>query len=633
MPTDKNLIKDIDMCYQEAYSGQRAMLDEFEEDDGFYLGGLKQWNANDLAVMYDEDRTVISKNKTAKPVNLVTGHFRQNKMDLKYYPVESNDQETGDIYTELAKWAMEGTGGRENTAFQFGDCVRVGLGWSEIKMCYDQDPLYGDISINLLNKYNIMFDPYATDPTQKDWNYIIRYGYPSKQNAINAYPDMEKEINSIKATQRQKFLIQEYSNINDAGFRINIVEKWYRVYEKKMVIIDPVTLEFYEWKGGRRKFNQLMEARPELRDRVALIEMKAPRIKLLAQAEEKVLLYDDYAPPAFSQTMYPFIPMFCYYVPNFNDWQYKVKGIVRDLKDPQRELNKMNAIYMDAAMSVPHSGWVYETTAPADPEQLDKTGGAQKIEVRQGKGLGNGLWQIPPPQMNPVLSQLYENYGRDFAEIGPNADLLGMIGNDQAASSADASGAALQLRTRQGLMSLQNPFDGAALAYRMIGKVFIELINRWPASKIQRILGRPVPPQFEKSRKTNRFDVMVDTQSSSPTYRMATYAQLRSYVQHGIQIPQAVLREASDIPAKIKKIWAQQEQQQLQQQMQQRKEDQQIQLAQIAAAQQGLIKSKQIEMSGKMDIEKVDQQGDEKIEEMKGINRLAVESMKQEKAS
>jgi hypothetical protein len=632
MATDKNLIKDIDMCYQEAYSAQALMHQEFEEDDGFYLGGLKQWNANDIAKMSDENRTIISKNKVAKPVNLVTGHFRQNKIDLKYHPVESNDQETADIYTELSKWAIDYTGGRENTAFQFGDCVRVGLGWCEVKMEYYRDPLYGDIAINLLNKYNIMFDPYATDPTQKDWNYIIRYGYPSKENAINAYPEMEDEIRKLKSSSRQKFLIQEYSNINDAGFRVNIVEKWYRVYEKKLIIIDPMTLEFYEWKGGKRKFNQLMEAQPELKQRIALIEARLPRIKLVAQADEKVLLYDDYAPDAFSKTMYPFIPMFCYYLPNFNDWQYKVKGIVRDLKDPQRELNKLNAIYMETAMSMPQSGWVYETNAVKDPEELDKSGGAQKIEVRNGKGLGNGLWPIQPPQMNQVLSQLYENYGRDFADIGPNADILGMIGSDSMASSSDASGASLQHRTKQGMMSLQNPFDGAALAYRMIGKCFLELMNKWPKTKIERILGRPISPQFEKSRRQNKFDVIPDTQTGSATYRLATYAQLQSYVQHGIQIPQSILREASDIPAKLKAKWAQAEQAQMQQAMQQRKEEQQLRMAEINMSQQGLIQAQKVETQGKLMIEQMDQKGDEKIEEMKGMNRLAVEKLKQQSA-
>ena len=625
-----DLVKDIDATYNECYSAQSGMHQNFERDDGYYLGGLLQWNANDIAVMNAEDRPIITKNRIAKPVNLVNGYYRQNKMDLKYFPVDSGDQETADIRTELAKWVVDNTGGRENLAFQFGDCTRVGLGWSEVKMQYCDDPLYGDIAINLCNKYNIMFDPYAQDPTLSDCNYILRYGYPSKYNAAQAYPDHEKEIMKIKATPRQKFLIQEYSSIQDAGFRINIIEKWYRVYDKMMVIIDPLTMEAYEWKSGKRKFNQLIEARPEIGERVALVEAKMPRIKLMAKAEDKIELYDDYAPDSFSRTMYPFIPMFCYYVPNFNDWAYKVQGIVRNLVDSQNELNKMNAIYMEAAMTVPNSGWIYETGAPTDPDELDKTGGAQKIETRPGKGLNKGIWQIQPPQMNQVLSQLYESYRTDLGELGPNADLLGMIGSDSGASSSDASGAALQIRARQGLMSLQNPLDGAALGHRMLGKLIADLTDRWPASKIQRILGRSLPRQFEQSRRSFRYDCVTDTQSSSATYRMATYAQIQSYVQHGVQIPQSVLREASDIPFKIKQKWAQDEAAQAKQALQQRKEEQQIRLAEIAAAQQGLIKSKDIEMKGKQMLERMDQAGDEKIQEMKGIQSFTLEKLKQE---
>lgn len=630
--SDKNLINEIDETYRECFSAQKEMLDEFEEDDGFYLGGRKQWNANDIAVMMDEKRTIISKNRVAKPINLITGYFRQNKMDIKYRPVEGNDQETADIYTELAKWAMENTGGRENIAYTFGDCARVGLGWTEVKMKYTDDPLYGDISINLCNKYNIMFDPYTVDPTLSDCDYILRYGYPSKQSAIAAYSKHEKDIENFKSNYRNKFLVQNYSHIQDAGTRINIVEKWYRVYEKKLLIIDVMTLDSYEWTSGKRKFNQLMEFKPELQNRLALIESKVPRIKLMAQAEDTILLYDDYAPNGFSQTMYPFIPMFCYYVPNFNDWAYKVKGIVRDLKDPQRELNKMNAIYMDAALTVPLSGWVFDTNTVKNADELDKVGAAQKIEVRPGKGLNDGLWQIQPPQMNPVLSQLYESYRGDMVEIGPNADLLGMIGGEAGASSSDASGLALQVRSKQGLMSLQNPFDGAALAHRMIGKYVMELINRWPREKIQKILGRQVPQRFDKARMTTKFDCITDTQSSSPTYQLAVLAQLQAWVQHGIQIPPAVLREAATIPARIKQLWMQQEQQQIQQGLKQRKEEQQLRIMEIQASQQGLIKSKQIEMDGRKEIEKLDQKGDEKIQEMKSLTDIAVERLKGESA-
>ena len=631
MATDKNILKDIDECYQECYSAQNPMLEEFEEDDGFYLGGLKQWNANDIAKMNENQRTIISKNRIAKPVNLVTGYFRQNKMDIKYYPVEGNDQETADIYTETAKWVVENTGGRENIAFQFGDSARVGLGWCEIKMRYDRDPLYGDIVINLLNKYNVMFDPYATDPTQSDWNYIIRYGYPSKADAINAYPDSEDVISKIRTNQRHKFLIQEYSSIQDAGFRINIVERWYRTWEKRMMIIDPNTLEVYEWTSGKRKFNQLLDTKPELKQRIALIEVKVPKIKLQAQAEDKELLYDGDAPEGFSKTMYPFIPMFCYYVPNFNDWAYKVKGIVRDLKDPQRELNKMNAINMDAAMTVPNSGWIHEDNVVITPEELDKTGAGVKIKVRQGKGLNQGLWQIQPPVMNQVLSQLYESYRSDMVEIGPNADLLSMIGSQSGASSADASGLAIQTRVKQGLMSLQNPFDGAALTHRLIGKYLLEMINRWPDVKIRRIIGRPLPPKFNRTR-SYRYDCITDTQSSSPTYQLATLAILQGYIQHGIQIPQAVLREAAVIPAKLKQFWAQQEAQQTKQALDQRNKEHQIEIMKIKAMTGGQVQSKQIEMEGKKVLERMDQAGDERIQEMKNMNDLTIAKLKEKSA-
>jgi hypothetical protein len=625
--TDTDALKDVTETFKECYEAESGMLDQFEEDDRFYLGD--QWfnMGKEVNRLIAEERPIITINQTFKPVNIVTGYYRQNKMDIKHYPVEGADQGVADIYTEATKWIMENAGGRENIAFSFGDEARCGLGWITCEMDYTNDPLNGDVCIGSGDKYHFMVDPYMKDPTLSDCDYIIRYAWMPKDKACNVYPEMAKDIKRLKPGHDQRFTTQLPGGTYDRGTRINIIEKWYRIWEKMTIIIDPITFESYEWKGGKRKFNQMMEQVPGLTERIQLLDIRVPRIKLITEAEGEVLIHNGETPEGFSDTMYPFIPMFCYYVPNFNDWTYKVQGIVRSLKDPQREYNKLRSIMMDAAMSVPNSGWVHRRGTVADQTQLDKTGGGVKIELLQG-GLGDGLWPVQPPQMNSVLTQLHEQHRNDILSIGPNADLLGMVGADQGGSSADASGMALQLRSQQGLMSLQNPYDGAALAHRILGRYLVQMINRWSKEKLQRVLGRQIPPEFEKQKSGARFDCIIDTKTSSPTYQMATYAELQGYVQHGVQVPQSILREVSNIPAKLKQMWAMDEQNQIQQAMKQRQEDRQLEIMKLNIMGDSPIKEKNLEMTAKKEIKRMDQIGDKDLLTMELANKLAVEKLR-----
>lgn len=628
--TDANRIKDVEETYNEAYQGQSGMLDQMEEADKFYLGGINQWSSEDVAQLKAEDRPIVSINRIQKAINMVLGYNRQNKMDLKFFPVEGSDQETGDIYTEVSKWIMTNCNGNENSAYTFGDNVRGGLGWLTLNMDYTTDPLYGDIKVNFGDKYHTLFDPYSKDPAQEDWDYILRYAWPSKEVAASIYPKRAKAIKRMKTGDASKFTVQSPMGLYDRNTRVNIVEKWYKIWETKTIIIDPFTFESYEWKGGEKKLNQLKEQRPELMNRVAIVKAKDYRIKLITEMEGRELLHDGRPPKGFSERHYSFIPSFCYYLPNFNDWTYKVFGVINPMIDPQREYNKFRSVMTDAVMSVPSSGWIYEKNAVTDPNELNKTGPV-KIEVARGKGLKDGLWAVPPAQISSTLTQLHQYHEQDMTAIGPNPDLLGIVG--QGGSGADAPGVSLNLRQKQGMLTLQNPFDGQALAFRLLGRRMIELINRWPDEKIQRIIGRPVPPQFQQVKNKAKYDCIVDQQSSSPTYRMTNYIQLQQQIQHGAKIPPEVMREAMDLPAKTKQIWAQSEAKQMQQAMQQRQQEHQIEMKKLEIMASSPVKEKQLDIKGDLMLEDKKQEGRVELEEMDNMAKLAIEKLKGKKAS
>jgi hypothetical protein len=349
---------------------------------------------------------------------------------------------------------------------------------------------------------------------------------------------------------------------------------------------------------------------------VQVVDVKVPKIKLIAIAEDKILLYDDYPPEGFSDNLYPFIPMFSYYLPNFNDWALKVFGVIRSMRPAQKEYNKMRSIMMEIAMSQPY-GWKYEVGAVENPAELDKSGARQKVEVRPGKMLE----RLEGGAISDQLASLHQMHHDDLTEIGPNPDLLGMVG--AGGSAMDVSGITLKLRKDQGMMTLQNPFDGAALAHKAVGRYLVEMYNRWPKEKIQRIIGRQVPQDWDKRKMSSRFDCTIDEQSSSPTYQMATLATMMSMNEHGTVVPPMVMREYFNIPQKLKDSWAAEEQKTVQMQLQQRQEDMKMQVMQMGVKSKADMDKVMAQITGDKEITSMKIESEEKIAMDKLMNDLA----------
>lgn len=624
--TDQNRIKDVEEAYNESYSGWRAWQAQAEEDEKFYLGN--QWNADDLAMLEDSNRPVISINNIKKPIDLIVGHHRQNKINLKYLPIEGTDALSADLLTETAMWATNRANASEYWAYAFGDAVRTGKGWMTARMDYTEDPVFGNIEVMFEDKYRMLPDPYFRDPLLKDCDYIVRYGWPQKEKAAQMYPKHKKAIRKIKPGRSSLFNWQQPQNgILDRGERVNIIEMWHKQWVKITLLMDPDDpTEGFEWTAGKKKLKQFKEQRPELAEQLAIVTVRMPRVKLTTQLEGKILLSDDDPPVGYSRTKFPFVPIFCYFVPTFNEWSWKLQGVIRALKDPQREYNKFRSLMMDAAMTVPNSGWLFETDSFVDPDQADKTGAGQKIELNPG-GMDR-VKKIEPSQPNQVMALIHEYCRNDIRDIGPNADLLGMPGQE-GGSSADASGTTLSIRQKQGLVALQNPFDGLKLAYKQYGALIRELISMWPMEKLQRILGenRQIPPNLQRDISGKEYDYAVDDQSQSPTYRLAGYGQLQEYGRHGGQVPPEIMREMSLIPTEVKQQWAQIEQRNVEQAMQQRQIENQLELAKIQASQQGLVQASKVQAEGAYAREQLDQTGSMSREQLKRKKELELKEM------
>ena len=164
---------------------------------------------------------------------------------------------------------------------------------------------------------------------------------------------------------------------------------------------------------------------------------------------------------------------------------------------------------------------------------------------------------------------------------------------------------------------------------KLLGRDLVEKFNKWPRSTIERIIGKPLPKEWDEKKLTSDFDVVIDEITNSSTYRMANFAQLQSLVAHGVQIPQSVLKETIDLPADVKEKWDKDIQQQQQSEMQKRQQDMQLEEKRIAAMYQGELQKVGLKNQGDKEVEGMGIQGDKEIKKMDIAGKMALEKIKQ----
>lgn len=474
---DNELVKEVNTAYAEAKSAWLNFFTECREDWRFKMSD--QWSDNDKAILADKGLPMLSINHIFKNINLITGYQRQNRGEMKVYPIEGSDERTAEVLNQIIKWVLVNRNVNFTISDAFKDALIGGIAWLHPYRVFEDDPICGDIVVKKISPFNILPDPHFTERDLSDCDYIIRHQRISKQKLQRLYPKFKNIIKTINGgTAKQDGIVEDVVVPSDQGNMLNVVEYWYRVYEDVTMIVNTLNPADTEaWDGSKGDLDEFLNL-PENKD-LTIIKMSKPAMKLAVVIEDKHLVYDSYSPYGGSE--YPFIPIFCFYESSYSDWQLKLHGLVRPLKDLQREKNKRRSQIMQAINTMPHSGWIGDRGAVDDRAELAKQAGAGRIIF---KNPGKELRPIEPPQIPAALIQMETQFDNDIQIVGNNPDLLGQM------SERGAPGITIQLRQKQGLTSVQEVFDSLSDCQRTLGRRFVEIIvKNFSINKIKRILG------------------------------------------------------------------------------------------------------------------------------------------------
>lgn len=583
-----------------AKSFKRDWLDEAEEDFSFAVG--KQWRDEDKTTLERAGVPALTINKIQPNIFLISGYQRQNRPDIVAYPEGDEDNLYADIVTRLIKNAIKASSGEMKLSEQFEDGVICGEGWIEPYIDYTNDLINGELFIKKVNPLNVFVDPASIEYDLSDAEYVIKVScgltknqvlklFPNKKSLIEKIQNSTVSINTGDNTTKQTL---DYPMVDSSEGKgsgedylkenaYDLVEYQYKKYVSKYIVADKEI-------GDMKEAKDLEEAQMYVDQKntvsgqivAKVIERIVPEVWVCAMVGDTVV--DEYLSTFHPHWKgYSLIPFFAHRVtvPIKNGSEFRVQGIVRSLKDPQRELNKRRSQELRILNSTANSGWLAEENTWVKKSDVEKYGSTPGVtlEYKSGKQRPE---RITPAPLSQGHAQLAAENTQDMKEIsGINADLLAM--NDK-----QSSGRAIHLRQQQGIVMIQRILDNFSFTTKILGKfVMSQLGEIYTVERAIKVCGtgfikdnfskpvmqpgldgQPTPVldatgqmQMEVDQEgvvavfntvlndidLGKYDVTIDEANSSPTVKYGNYLMLAEMAGNGMPIPPDVLIDESMI--------------------------------------------------------------------------------------
>lgn len=570
-------IIDLQQMWAEAENAHRSWRDRAEECIRFYKGfNFKQWDSVDLEKLSAEKRPALTLNKIAPIINFLSGYQRQNRLDISITPQRPDAAGEAQLLTHLVKQTIDKNNGQYEISSWFDDAIKTGKGWLSGYVDYTHDPMKGDLKLERVNPLHVLADPCSTKYDLSDCDYIFRATHVRMKRILETWPDKEDEIGQggeidftdIDETSRLNVPdTVDYSREGRGKVPLGELRKtdivtvkdcWYLTTEVIAYVYIPETRETLEYGKKDKRLDEMVAAIPG----AGVIERQKKTLHLATYVGSVVL--QEVKEPLGSVNKLPFVPLYAYRDDSEKDDD--VWGVIDNLIDPQREVNKRRSQSLHILNTQAHSGWMAEEGAISDMAQFKRMGSAPGAVLLHRKG-SQKPEQIRPnsPSQGHVMAEQAAN--TDMKEIsGVNPDLLG------ARADRGEPGIVIQLRQQQGIVVIQNVFDNLRYSLTLLGQLLVDVVQGADLYT-QEELVQAVPDELQQfvpgvmnNKQISRYAVSITTQSNTPTARSMDFYKLLEMVKMGLPVPPDILLKASDLPYKEEMLARLQEAQAMQQQ-------------------------------------------------------------------
>ena len=435
--------------FREAVDASDKWRQEAQEDYDFVTG--KQWSEDDRRRLEESGRPALVINRIKPLINVLSGYQRLNRYDIDFLPRTSDDMDICTVRKGMTKYILDRSNYDAEESAAFMDAAISGVGWLAVGYRFRDDLTDGEAYVHREDPFGIYVDPEAHKTDFSDAKYICRAKWVDKDELISVYPEHKDAIEA-------QYALYDEAEYKDGRRedplwykrdlqKIRLVECWHKVREPKTLYILTDGQTIPQEEGNATAIMQ------------AFLDGMVQGYKTIHESKIKVcsffdhVLLEDIDSP-YKHGKIPFVPILCYY---YGEGDIPA-GFVRDLKDPQREINKRRIQELHILNTSGNGGgWIEADAMDAKQKEDFKRNGSVPghfQEVRPGALSGGKLMErtvqtVPAAVIN--------------AESQATADLSAISGINEALMGtgipAASSGRAIELKQRQAITHIAPMFD------------------------------------------------------------------------------------------------------------------------------------------------------------------------------
>ncbi len=460
----------------------------------FFTGD--QWGADIRKILDRYNRTGVTLNYTKRFITFLSGLFRQNKTDIQVLPEEESDVFAVDLLNPALRRVQHNTSYHKHEIQAFDDTIKVGRGALLVEIDTKTNPL-GDIAVKYFpwNDYSVS-EHIELDASDAEYIALhpkyslnkVKAMYPEKADEITAsftmleHQGVSQTIVPVDKPYHQSLIDEPFSlygHVHDKRFidpvkrNITVIKLMEKEPTNKKVAINPIEDEYVDVtrlnRDDLKKFNNF--------EGFAIVNSYTEKIKITIVSgtvllEERYSIFND------------FNLCFSYASKEGNKWW----GIIEDVKDPQREINKWSSKFSD--MLNQEEAWHLGVSPSAFKDEGDYR---EYLENAATPGyqpkFADGYQEHVREFNNSNFSQLRDLLtGIDLA-IKQMSDITNLSSSTLGASNVSESGVALAQKMRTGLIGNDYIFDNFSIMKLQVGKLILQGIQKvWSPERILRLV-------------------------------------------------------------------------------------------------------------------------------------------------
>jgi len=566
----RGIVSEFNDRYMRAYQLLNTYQARAYKAQSFYLGN--QWTGQEIQYLQDQRRSAYTYNYTHRLISLLEGIQRSNRLSTIYSAITDDAEETAEIFTDAGQYVMQNGDGYEKLSIGYRDACVTGISWISPYLDYRDDPVNGDIKYHVDSFNATMWDPFFYERDLSDCSFFCRRKYLSRDVVMSMIPDKQEEIERMSyGTRDDKFTYMPYSRNSATNKLLNYTEYWRVKWVMKDMLVDMRSGECSEWKGDRKRLQIITQIDPNIQ-----VIRKPARTVELGIIVEGNLLYHGKDPYGLND--YPFVPIWLSYDPSYDLWDWKLQGFVGYIMDPQTEYNKRKSKLVDIIDGQLNSGFITKEGTVTNTSSLFKSGQSQQIFVKKDANIATDIVPIQAPSIPDSQFALMDSFEKDISAIlGINPEMMGFPDNENIETAAILS----KMRTQAGLVGLRGAIDSLSESQKILGhKTLILIQENYSPEKIQMITKKQPTEEFY-SQNWSKYNVVVQEGVLTDTQRQSEYLTLVALKAGGMNIPESLIIQKSNVHGKkeLNEILnAQAKQQEEQMQKQEQLQQQQMQV-------------------------------------------------------